>query len=145
MSPEQSRLLIVDDNHVNLMVAKGLVNKLGLDAETAESGPEALAVLLNDSRPFDLVLMDCEMPEMDGFETSQEIIRLQKTGKIPPLPIVALTAHAVPDKIRACHEAGMVSHIAKPINSAKLERELRAVLRPESDDEPVRLSNAAAR
>ncbi|MDF1822465.1 MAG: 7TM diverse intracellular signaling domain-containing protein [Alcanivoracaceae bacterium] len=139
------RLLIVDDNHVNLMVAKGLVNKLGLEAETAESGPEALAVLLNDSRPFDLILMDCEMPEMDGFETSQEIIRLQKSSKIPRIPIVALTAHAVPDKIRACHEAGMVSHIAKPVNSAKLERELRAVLRPEADDAPVPMNSAASR
>jgi hypothetical protein len=126
------------------MVAKGLVNKLGLEAETAESGPEALAVLLNDSRPFDLILMDCEMPEMDGFETSQEIIRLQKSSKIPRIPIVALTAHAVPDKIRACHEAGMVSHIAKPVNSAKLERELRAVLRPEADDAPVPMNSAAS-
>lgn len=127
------RVLIVDDNHINLMVAKGLANKLGLEAETAETGTEAIAVLLSDSRRFDLILMDCEMPGMDGFETSMEIIRLQKNAKIPQIPVVALTAHAVPDKIRACHEAGMVSHIAKPVNSLKLERELRAVLRPESD------------
>lgn len=124
------RLLIVDDNHVNLLVAQGLAKKLGHDVETAESGPEALAVLLNDSRPFDLVLMDCEMPEMDGFETCREIVRLQAEGKVDPIPVVALTAHAVPDKIRLCHEAGMVSHIAKPINAAKLDREIRSVLKP---------------
>jgi signal transduction histidine kinase/ActR/RegA family two-component response regulator len=123
-----SRLLIVDDNHVNLLVAQGLARKLGHEAEVTESGPEALAVLLNDSRPYDLILMDCEMPDMDGFETAAEIIRLQNEGRIPPIPIVALTAHAVPDKIRACHEAGMVSHIAKPINSEKLDRELRQIL-----------------
>lgn len=141
---EKQRLLIVDDNHVNLLVAQGLARKLGHDVETAESGPEAIAILLNDSRPFDLVLMDCEMPDMDGFETSREILRLQKEGRVPSLPVVALTAHAVPDKIRACHEAGMISHIAKPINAEKLDRSLRAVLRPDSnsdDGEAIEDSN----
>ena len=132
-STPPARLLIVDDNHVNLLVAQGLAKKLGHEVETAESGPEALAVLLNDSRPFDLVLMDCEMPEMDGFETCREIIRLQAQGKVNPIPVVALTAHAVPDKIRQCHEAGMVSHIAKPINANKLDREIRAVLKPNQE------------
>jgi signal transduction histidine kinase/CheY-like chemotaxis protein len=130
-----SRLLIVDDNHVNLLVAQGLARKLGHDVEVAESGPEAIAVLLNDSRPYDLILMDCEMPDMDGFETAAEIIRLQNEGRIPPIPIVALTAHAVPDKIRACHAAGMVSHIAKPINSEKLDRQLRQILRADVSTE----------
>jgi signal transduction histidine kinase/CheY-like chemotaxis protein len=130
------RLLIVDDNHVNLLVAQGLARKLGHQVEVAESGPEAIAVLLNDSRPYDLVLMDCEMPDMDGFETSTEIIRLQNEGKIPPIPIVALTAHAVPDKIRACHDAGMISHIAKPINSEKLDRALRTILHLDQHDTP---------
>lgn len=125
----QVRLLIVDDNHVNLLVAQGLAKKLGHEVEVAETGPEAIAVLLNDSRPFDLIFMDCEMPEMDGFETSREIIRLQNQGKIDHIPIIALTAHAVPDKIRLCHEAGMVSHIAKPINSGKLDRNIRSVLK----------------
>lgn len=123
------RLLIVDDNHVNLLVAQGLARKLGHEVEVAESGPEAIAVLLNDSRPYDLILMDCEMPEMDGFETTEEIIRLQQDGKIAPIPVVALTAHAIPDKIRACQNAGMISHIAKPINSEKLDMELRKILR----------------
>ncbi len=128
------RLLIVDDNHVNLLVAKGLARKLGHQVEVAESGPEAIAVLLNDSRPYDLILMDCEMPDMDGFETTAEIIRLQNEGKVPPIPVVALTAHAVPDKIRACHDAGMISHIAKPINSEKLDRELRTILHLDQHD-----------
>ena len=126
--PLAARLLIVDDNHVNLLVAQGLAKKLGHEVETAESGAEAIAVLLNDSRPYDLILMDCEMPEMDGFQATAEIRRLQKKGKIAPIPVVALTAHAVPDKIRACHDAGMVSHIAKPINTDKLDRALRDIL-----------------
>lgn len=122
------RLLIVDDNHVNLLVAEGLARKLGHMVEVAESGAEAIAVLLNDSQLYDLILMDCEMPKMDGFETTVEILRLQNEGKIAPIPVVALTAHAVPDKILACREAGMISHIAKPINSEKLDQELNRIL-----------------
>lgn len=123
------RLLIVDDNHINLMVAEGLCKKLGYATEVAESGMEAIAVLLSADEPFDLILMDCEMPEMDGFETSRSIIKLQKEGRLVKVPIIALTAHAVPDKIQACHDAGMVGHLAKPINSERLLMTLKRVLR----------------
>src|SRR5690606_13486636 len=123
-----ARLLIVDDNNINLMVAEGLCRKLGHEVETCDSGSEAIATLLNDERVFDAILMDCEMPIMDGFATTREIIRLQKEGRIRNIPIVALTAHAVPDKVRACHEAGMVMHIAKPVNLEKLHASLVRVL-----------------
>ncbi|MED5432661.1 MAG: 7TM diverse intracellular signaling domain-containing protein [Pseudomonadota bacterium] len=131
------RLLIVDDNHINLMVAEGLCRKLGFSTEVAESGMEAIAVLLSANEPFDMVLMDCEMPEMDGFETSRAILRLQKEKRLPATPIVALTAHAVPDKIQACHEAGMVGHLAKPINIERLQNTLKQILR----DPDIRLAN----
>ena len=123
------RLLIVDDNHINLMVAEGLCQKLGYETEVAESGMEAIAVLMSASQSFDLILMDCEMPDMDGFETARAIIKLQQEGRLPWIPIVALTAHAVPDKIHACHDAGMVAHLAKPINKARLQATLKQVLR----------------
>lgn len=123
------RLLIVDDNHINLMVAEGLCQKLGYDTEVAESGMEAIAVLMSTQQAFDLILMDCEMPDMDGFETSRSIIKLQQEGRLPWIPIVALTAHAVPDKIHACHDAGMVAHLAKPINKSRLQATLKQVLR----------------
>lgn len=123
------RLLIVDDNHINLMVAEGLCQKLGYETEVAESGMEAIAVLMSTQQSFDLILMDCEMPDMDGFETSRSIIKLQQEGRLPWIPIVALTAHAVPDKIHACHDAGMVAHLAKPINKARLMATLKQVLR----------------
>ena len=123
------RLLIVDDNHINLMVAEGLCQKLGYETEVAESGMEAIAVLMSTQQSFDLILMDCEMPDMDGFETSRSIIKLQQEGHLPWIPIVALTAHAVPDKIHACHDAGMVAHLAKPINKARLLATLKQVLR----------------
>ncbi|MQX54807.1 hybrid sensor histidine kinase/response regulator [Alcanivorax sediminis] len=134
------RLLIVDDNHINLMVAEGLCKKLGYTTEVAESGMEAIAVLLSANEPFDLILMDCEMPEMDGFETSRSIIKLQKEGRLPRVPIIALTAHAVPDKIQACHDAGMVGHLAKPINSERLLMTLKQVLR----DPDIRLPGRSA-
>lgn len=115
-----ARLLVVDDNHINLMVAEGLCGKLGHGVITAESGAEALATLINDPDGFDLVLMDCEMPGMDGFETTRRIQKLQSEGRIGAVPVVALTAHAVPDKIRACAEAGMTDHVPKPVNLQKL-------------------------
>ena len=124
-----ARVLVVDDNHINLLVAEGLLRKLGHRVDVAESGMEALAVLLGTKEPFDLILMDCEMPEMDGFSTARQIIQMQQDGRLPEAPIVALTAHAVSDKIRACHEAGMISHIAKPVTLEKLAQGLRSVLK----------------
>ncbi|EKF74463.1 sensor histidine kinase [Alcanivorax hongdengensis A-11-3] len=130
VTPGNYRLLIVDDNHINLMVAEGLCKKLGYHTEVAESGMEAIAVLLsNPKETFDLILMDCEMPDMDGFETSRRIIKLQQEERLAWTPIIALTAHAVPDKIHACHDAGMVGHIAKPVNLARLQQALQQVLR----------------
>ena len=123
-----AHLLIVDDNHVNLLVAEGLCRKLGHECETAESGTEALATLLARPDGFDLVLMDCEMPDMDGFETTRAIQRLQREGRLPVIPVIALTAHAVPEKIAACHDSGMVGHIAKPVNLARLNQALSAAL-----------------
>lgn len=123
-----ARLLVVDDNPINLMVAEGLCRKLGHQVAVASGGMEAIALLQREPHSFDLVLMDCEMPGMDGFATARQIIALQQKGQLSPIPIVALTAHAVPDKIRACHEAGMITHIAKPVTAAKLDRGLRAVL-----------------
>ena len=86
-----ARLLIVDDNHINLLVAEGLCRKLGHQCETAESGAEALAVLLSRPAQFDLILMDCEMPDMDGFETTRAIQGLQRQGRLPVIPVIALT------------------------------------------------------
>ena len=123
------RILIVDDNHINLMVAQGLCKKLGHDIEIAESGLEAIALMMTAERRFDVILMDCEMPDMDGFETSRRIILLMRERGLVPSPIVALTAHAVPDKIAACKDSGMSSHIAKPVTLAKLHAELLEIYR----------------
>tara|TARA_R110001606_G_scaffold84694_4_gene192466 strand:+ start:9330 stop:11735 length:2406 start_codon:yes stop_codon:yes gene_type:complete len=132
-SQRYARLLIVDDNHINLRVAEGLCRKLGHQCDTAESGAEALATLLAAPNRFDLILMDCEMPDMDGFETTRAIQQWQREGRLPVIPVIALTAHAVPDKIAACHDAGMVGHIAKPVNLSRLNEALQDTLRGVAD------------
>ena len=112
-----------------------MLGKLGLKADIASDGQEALS--LAEKHRYDLILMDCEMPEMDGFESSRAIVGLQKEKRLLATPIVALTAHAVPDKIQACHEAGMVGHLAKPINIERLQNTLKQILR----DPDIRLAN----
>ncbi len=118
-------ILIVDDNSVNLTIASSLCEKLGHQVETCESGSEAIAILLQKQYDFDIILMDCEMPLMDGFETTRRVKQLQRDGRIDPVPIIALTAHAIPEKIQACYQSGMVGHIAKPITLKKLNADLQ--------------------
>jgi len=128
VSKLRGRLLIVDDNHVNLIVTEAICKQLGFEVQTCEGGREAIALLLEDQKGFDAILMDCEMPGMDGFEATREISRLQKAGRLPAMPVAALTAHAVPDKIQACYEAGMVMHIVKPVRLDSLRQSLTQLL-----------------
>ena len=105
------RVLVVDDNPVNLRVAASLVEKAGFISMPATSGAQALEVMHSGS-DVALVLMDCHMPEMDGFEATERI-RALPCGLL--LPIVALTASATPDDVAACRRAGMNEVLAKPI------------------------------
>ncbi|MEY1663130.1 7TM diverse intracellular signaling domain-containing protein [Isoalcanivorax beigongshangi] len=125
-----ARLLVVDDNPINLMVAEGLCRKLGHEVESADSGMAAIDRLMSSRWPFEVILLDCEMPGLDGYATARRIIGLQQQGLVAPAPIIALSAHALPEKVAACFDAGMVGHIDKPVTLAKLEQGLRAVLAP---------------
>jgi CheY-like chemotaxis protein len=109
-------VLVVDDNPVNLMVALRLVELLGYQAEGAANGRVALEAL--QRRSFAAVLMDCHMPEMDGFEATERIRAMQ--GELSRTPIVALTASAMPEEVAACRRAGMDSVIAKPLTIEQL-------------------------
>ncbi|MCC6337168.1 MAG: response regulator [Myxococcales bacterium] len=106
-----ARVLVVDDNPVNLKVATALVEKAGFTALAASSGPQALAMM--EQQPVCLVLMDCHMPDMDGFQTAERIRAQEREGA--RLPIVALTASAGPDDVAACKRAGMDECLAKPV------------------------------
>ncbi|BAP41017.1 sensor histidine kinase/response regulator [Pseudomonas sp. StFLB209] len=113
--PHKARILLVEDNPVNQMVAKGMLNKLGCEVIISSHGGEALEQL--ESGSFDLVLMDCNMPVMDGYEASQQI---RRSGRWPDLPIVALTANAMPEERERCRAAGMNDYLAKPFRRADL-------------------------
>jgi two-component system, sensor histidine kinase SagS len=111
----RGRVLLVEDNPVNQLVAKGMLGKLGCDVVVAAHGGEALDQLeFND---FDLVLMDCNMPVMDGYEASRQI---RQSGRWPQLPIVALTANAMSEERERCRAAGMSDYLAKPFRREEL-------------------------
>nr|WP_318190987.1 response regulator [Pseudomonas fluorescens] len=111
----RGRVLLVEDNPVNQLVAKGMLGKLGCEVTTAAHGGEALDQL--EQRDFDLVLMDCNMPVMDGYEASRQI---RRSGRWPQLPIVALTANAMSEERERCRAAGMSDYLAKPFRREEL-------------------------
>jgi signal transduction histidine kinase/ActR/RegA family two-component response regulator len=110
-----AKILLVEDNPVNQLVAKGMLSKLGCEVIISSHGGEALEQL--ERHTFDLVLMDCNMPVMDGYEASRQI---RRSGRWPHLPIIALTANAMPEERERCRAAGMSDYLAKPFRRAEL-------------------------
>lgn len=119
------RLLLVEDNAVNQMVAKGMLSRLGFEVELAEHGEIALAKLAEQD--YALVLMDCNMPVMDGYETSR---RMRADPRWQNLPIVALTANALHEDRQRCKDAGMDDYLAKPFKREDLQAVLQRWLKP---------------
>ncbi len=113
--PIRARVLLVEDNPVNQLVAKGMLVKLGCQVLLATQGAEALAQL--DQETVDMVLMDCNMPVMDGYEATR---RIRQDERWPALPIVALTANAMPEERERCRAAGMNDYLAKPFRREEL-------------------------
>jgi signal transduction histidine kinase/CheY-like chemotaxis protein len=111
----QARVLLVEDNPVNQLVAKGMLGKLGCEVLLANHGGEALSVLA--AQQVDLVLMDCNMPVMDGYETTRHI---RQNPEHAQLPIIALTANALSDERERCRAAGMNDYLAKPFRKEEL-------------------------
>ena len=114
-----AKVLLVEDNPINQMVAQKMLEKIGLKPVTANNGVEALEILHEQS--FDLVFMDCQMPEMDGFDATREIRRLDiKTLDQQPLPIVAMTANVMSGDRERCLDVGMDDYIGKPVQRDQL-------------------------
>ncbi len=140
------KLLVVEDNRVNQAVIKGLLEDMPADITLAENGVEALNLLnqhqLDTERPpFDLILMDCQMPEMDGYQTTQAI-RAGKTGEsYKTIPIIAMTANAMKGDKEKCLSVGMDDYLAKPIDTALFFEKLAywglAVTKADTVDEGV--------
>ena len=121
------RILVAEDNPVNQKVALGMLSKFGCTADAVGNGQEAVAVL--KMMPYDLVFMDVQMPEMDGFEATR-LLRAKSTGvRNPEIPVVAMTAHAMEGDRERCLEAGMNDYISKPVDPAEIERVLDLFLR----------------
>jgi CheY-like chemotaxis protein len=114
-----ARVLLVEDNLVNQKLAIKLLEKLGCEVSVAGDGQEAVVQLTNPQHPFDLVLMDCQMPRLDGYDATRTIRRSeQATGR--HVPIIAMTANAMTGDREKCLEAGMDDYLSKPIDRAKL-------------------------
>ena len=120
------RVLVVEDNPVNQLLAVRLIEKLGHSAAAASNGRDALAALQKE--PFDLALMDVQMPDMDGFEVTRAIRRREQTSGVH-LPIIAMTAHAMQGDRELCLTAGMDGYISKPINRNDLFAAVRSASR----------------
>jgi signal transduction histidine kinase/CheY-like chemotaxis protein len=119
-------VLVVEDNDVNRMIAREVLQSLGLDVIEAGDGSEALRQLATHN--VDVVLMDCQMPVMDGYAATQEIRRREARMGLPRLPVLALTADAFEEDAARSREAGMDAHLAKPYTRDQLQELLKAWL-----------------
>jgi len=134
------RVLLVDDHPVNRLVAVKLIDKMGFrSVEVAVDGKEALSRIQHDGANFDVVLMDCQMPEMDGFEAVRLIRKWEAETGRKPMPIVAMTAHAMAGDRDTCLASGMDDYVSKPVNPDKLRNALVRVLAqvPHESETPV--------
>lgn len=117
------RVLVVEDNPINRRVIEGILSKLGHEVSIATTGREAVTAA-TQTPPPDIVLMDCQMPEMDGIEATKRIRAWELEHHRPPVPIMALTAGAFEDDRAHCLAAGMNEFLTKPVNRAKLKNAL---------------------
>jgi signal transduction histidine kinase/CheY-like chemotaxis protein/HPt (histidine-containing phosphotransfer) domain-containing protein len=115
----RGRVLLVEDNPVNLMVAQRLVGLLGLQCETADNGEKAIQRLMSGN--IDVVLMDCQMPVKDGYTASREWRQHEISNNLARLPIIAMTANAMAGDRQKCLDAGMDDYLSKPVDRRLLE------------------------
>jgi len=119
---ESFKILLVEDNLVNQKVALALLEKMGYQVDVTANGQEALEAL--DETDYDLILMDCQMPVKDGYETTRAIRKLE--GSLAEIPIIAMTANAMAGDDEKCYEAGMNDYMTKPINSKLMAEKIGA-------------------
>ncbi|EXF45483.1 sensor/response regulator hybrid protein [Pseudomonas sp. BAY1663] len=113
-------ILVAEDNPVNQMVVRGLLKKRGYTVQLADNGRQAVDIYRRDPAAVQLILMDCEMPEVDGFEASRQIRNLELERQLPAVPIVAVTAHVLAEHRQQGLASGMNEFIGKPLESQQL-------------------------
>jgi len=122
------RILLVDDNHVNQKIALYFIEKkFGYNADVVNNGREAIESL--ERLDYDLVVMDCQMPEMDGYEATRRIRDETSSVRDHKIPIIAMTANAMKGDRERCLEVGMDDYIDKPINAKKFEHLINRYVR----------------
>lgn len=120
------RVLVADDNEINQVVACKFLQKLGCQVEVARTGCEAVEAITRTA--YDVVLMDCEMPETDGYEATREV-RRREEGTLNHLRIIALTGHTSDEEVQKCLQAGMDWVVTKPVTLAALRANLHELMR----------------
>jgi CheY-like chemotaxis protein len=121
------RILLAEDNGINRAVALGQLQKLGYSVDTVANGLEVLEAL--QRVPYDVILMDCQMPEMDGCETTRMIRLREKQSKQRPVYIIAMTAHTTKEERDQCITVGMEDYLSKPVEPADLQKALERCIR----------------
>ena len=135
-------VLLVEDNLTNQKVAVGILKKFGVAVDVASNGQEAIFAL--EAHPYDLVLMDVQMPVMDGFEATRKIRTTSSSTFNPRIPIVAMTAHAQQSDQAKCLEVGMDDYLSKPVNPRELAETLRRWLPRKEDPNMEENQNAVS-
>jgi diguanylate cyclase (GGDEF)-like protein len=124
----QGNILLAEDNLINQEVAKGILKVIGCQVQIAHNGQEALNISANDG--YDLILMDCHMPGMDGFEAATKIRQREQAGNLKRVPIIALTADVQKGVIEQCTAVGMDGYLSKPYTRKQLQQVLEKWLPP---------------
>ncbi|EGU60380.1 signal transduction histidine kinase, partial [Vibrio nigripulchritudo ATCC 27043] len=120
----ENRILLVEDNDINQIVAQGMLENIGIQSDIASNGIEALEALSQPASAYQLILMDCQMPEMDGYEATMAIRDGEGGKQYRGIPIIAMTANAMKGDMEKCLAAGMSDYISKPVNPDSLEEVL---------------------
>lgn len=120
----KGRVLVAEDQLVNKTVVKSYLNRCGLDCELTSDGQEALLAYFNEPGSFNLILMDCQMPRMNGFEATHKIREYEKTKSLENIPIIALTAEGRAEDREECFRVGMSDFLSKPIDLQKFNQTL---------------------
>ncbi|CAO1651335.1 response regulator [Parasphingorhabdus sp. NYA22] len=132
--------MVAEDHDINRVLITALLKQLGSYPDIAEDGAEAIEKIeqaINDEDPYSIILMDLQMPNVDGMGATRKLRRLGVTNEA--LPIIAITAHAYQEDIKACHAAGMQEHLGKPIIKDDLGRVLEKWMPVATEAEQVRV------